>query len=143
MHVSGIENVVADALSRPSPEPKSAPEPISVPSASSLAPLLVLFNPVLYSYNFCGLSAHPLTVLSISFRGLRSSPSLSLVSFALGASSLLCDMSSGSLQPLLPPELRQEMFELLLGSSHPGIHASWRLLSAQFVWPGLSRDMGL
>ena len=54
-------------------------------------------------------------------------------------------MSSGSLGPLMPLELRRKLlnFKLLHGSSHPGIPASWRLLSAQYLWPGLSRDLGL
>ena len=45
--------------------------------------------------------------------------------------------------PLVSMELRGDLFKLLQSSSHPGICASRRLLSAWFVWPGLSRDVGL
>ena len=36
VHVPGIENILSDALSRPSPEPEPAPRPVSAPTASSL-----------------------------------------------------------------------------------------------------------
>ena len=29
------------------------------------------------------------------------------------------------------------------GLLHPGVRASWRLLLSKFVWPGLSKDVGL
>ena len=68
---------------------------------------------------------------------------LSLVLFPFGESSLLCDISSGSLCPVVLLGLCQDLFELLHNSSHPGVEAPRRLLSACFVWPGLSKDMGL
>ena len=139
VHVPGLKNVVAYALSRPSPEP----EPVSKPTASSLVstcltptpsalPPLILSNPILSAYNFRHLST--LRPSCASVFEMRSSPSLSLVSIPLGASSLLCDVSSGS---------PSELLELLHSSSHPGIGASRRLLSTRFVWPGLSQDVGL
>ena len=108
----------------------------------SALPPPVLSDPVLSSYNFCCFSALQLSCSSVS--KIKSSPSLSLVSVPLGASSaLLCDISTRSLCPLEPLELRWELFELLHRSSHPGICASGILLSAWFVWPGLSMNVGL
>ena len=43
----------------------------------------------------------------------------------------------------MPLELHRELFELIHSSSYPGIHASLRLLSAWFVWPGFFRDLCL
>ena len=133
VHMPGIKNVVADALSRPSPFPKPVLEPVSVPTASSLVspqpsavPPPVLANLVLSSYDFCRFSTIQLTCPSVS--KMKSSPSLSLVSVRFGKSSLLCDVSLGSLFPLVPLELRLDLFKLLYSSSHPGISASRRLL---------------
>ena len=50
---------------------------------------------------------------------------------------LLLDLSA----PLVSLQLHPQLFNLLLDASHPG--ASWRLISARFVWPGLSRDLGI
>ena len=68
VHVLGIENVVADALSRPSPEPVPVFGSVSVPTASSLAfPCLTptpsalslpfLSDPILSAFDFRCLSA--------------------------------------------------------------------------------------
>ena len=139
---------MADALSQPSTVPEPVPVPFPGPTASSLVspspytlPPPVLSEPVLSSYNFRSFS--PLQLSCPSIPKMKSSLTLSLVFVPLGASSLLCEVSSGSLCPLLPLDLNRELFKLLHGSSHPGIRAFWRLLSAWFVWPGLSRDVGL
>ena len=87
VHISGIDNVVVDAL--------STPEPVSTPTASSLVspslpspppslsalPLPVLCDPVLSSYNFRRFSALQLSCPSVS--KMQSSQSLSLVSIPL------------------------------------------------------------
>ena len=77
VHDPGIENVTADALSRPSPEPELVPAPVSVHTASSLvspcpphltsaSPSLVLSDPALSSYNFRRFSALQLSCSSVS-----------------------------------------------------------------------------
>ena len=66
------------------------------------------------------------------------SPTLSMVSVPLGAKMLLCDSSTGSLRPLVPLQLRRQLFNLLHDVSHPGVCASSKL-----VRPGLSCDVGL
>ena len=63
-----------------------------------------------------------------------------MVSVPFLRSSILCDVSSGS---LVPSSLRHQLFLALHGLSHPGVHASRRLLSSKFVWPGLARDVSL
>ena len=41
-----------------------------------------------------------------------------------------------------PVQLRLKLFEQLHSIFHPGVRASRRLISARFVWPGMSRDVG-
>ena len=72
-----------------------------------------------------------------------SNPSLSVVSVPFLQSSVLCDVSSRSLQPLVPVSLHNQLFQALHGLSHPGVRDSQRLLSSKFVWPGLAKHVGL
>ena len=69
--------------------------------------------------------------------------SLSMVSVPFLRSSVLWDVSSGSPRPLVPSSLHHQLFLSLHGLSHPGLCASWRLLSSKFVRPGLAKDVGL
>ena len=59
-----------------------------------------------------------------------------LVSVPLGAGVLLCYFT-GSLIPLVPLQLRRQLFNLLHDVAHPGVPASWRPVSSKFVLPGL------
>jgi Integrase zinc binding domain len=55
---------------------------------------------------------------------------------------LLCDFSTSSPRPLVPASLRKAVFAAIHGVAHPGIRASRRLISARFVWPKMSADIG-
>ena len=72
---------------------------------------------------------------------MRSSSTLSVVTVKLSDGDLLCDNSTGRLRPLVPEVLSKSLFNALHSISHPGIRGSRRLISARFVWPGLSRDV--
>ena len=108
----GPENVVADALSRPSPVLS-----FSTPSQLSLTPSSD--KPVIFGFD---VSLLPLL-----------QPTLSVVSVPLGAWLLLCDSSTGSLCPLVPLQLRHQLFNLLHDVAQPGVCASQRLVSSKFV----------
>ena len=56
---------------------------------------------------------------------------------------LLCDVSTGTPQPLVPTSLHQNVFSHLYAVSHPGIRASRPLVSSRFDWPGLSTEVHL
>ena len=90
-------------------------------------------------FNFSALPA--LRAACSSVQSMISNPSLSFVSVPFRQSSVLCKMSSGSPCPL--EVLRNQLFLSLHKISHPGVCASRRLLSSRFVWPGLTRDVGL
>ena len=74
---------------------------------------------------------------------MKNSSTLSVVTVKLSDGDLLCDNSTGSLRPLVPEVLRKSLFNALHNISHPGIRGSRRLISARFVWPGLSQDVGV
>ena len=77
VHNPGFKNVVADALSRPSPVPEPVPEPVPKPVSGSTASFLVSLpsstvsphvfsDPALSSYNFRCFSTLQLTCPSVS-----------------------------------------------------------------------------
>ena len=55
---------------------------------------------------------------------------------------LLCDTSTGTYRPVVPPSMRRQVFNSLHSMSHPGIRATRRLITARFVWPQINRDVG-
>jgi len=78
-----------------------------------------------------------------SVQVMKKLPSLSIVKVTLDSGDLICDSSTGFLRPLVPETLRKSLFLALHNVSHPGVRGSRRLISARFVWHGLSRDVGL
>ena len=54
---------------------------------------------------------------------------------------VICDTSTGTSRPYLPPSFRYPTFELLHSLSHPGIKATQRLVTASYVWPGMNSDV--
>ena len=147
VQVPGPENVVADTLSRPSPALPPAPSPSALtlvsPPSSSFSPPLAS-DPVFSEFDVSLLPPMQLTCPAVA--DIRSSPTLSLVSVPVGDKFLFCDSSTGSLLPLVLVQLCCQLFHLLnllCAASHPGVWASWRLISSRFLWPGLSGDVGL
>jgi len=78
-----------------------------------------------------------------SVQEMKSSSSLSVIIHPLKTGNIFCDISTGSLRPLVPVPLRRLLFNQIHNVSHPGIRGSRRLISARFVWPGMSKDVGL
>lgn len=56
---------------------------------------------------------------------------------------ILCDVSLGYPRPLVPPAMRRDVFNILHGLSHPGARGTKRLISRDFVWHHLKRDITL
>ena len=55
--------------------------------------------------------------------------------------SLICDTSTTTSRPYLPPLFRYPTFELLHSLSHPAIKATQRLVTVSYVWPGMNSDI--
>ena len=122
-HVHGLDNVVADALSR-----------IETNALLSAQPPTV---------DFAAMAKTQATDPQI--RALQSSPLSTLVVEAVplanSSTPLHCDTSTGTQRPLVPLAWRRTVFDSLHGLSHPGIRATQKLITARFVWPGINADV--
>jgi cleavage and polyadenylation specificity factor subunit 1 len=114
-HISGQDNVVADALSRV--ESVTAP-----PSYDALAA----------SQN----SDDKLRTL------LGSTTALWLEKLPIPGTtvSVFCDTSTGRSRPYFPVPLGLQVFRSVHELSHPGTRATAKLLSERFVWLGVQKD---
>jgi transposase InsO family protein len=128
-HVPGVNNAVADALSRPDPVPQPPPttwvqsvahtgQP--APSAAALAEAQAACPDV---------------------AAMQQSSSLNITSQLVDGVQLFGDVSTGTFRPLVPRALRHAVFSSLHELSHPGRRATRRLVSSRFVWPGLAKQV--
>ena len=76
---------------------------------------------------------------------LRFSPTCSLqwceVSLPGAPQPLVCDFSTGTPRPYLPPAYRRAVFNTLHNTTHPGIRASRHLVASKYVWENMNRDV--
>nr|VZH97631.1 unnamed protein product [Spirometra erinaceieuropaei] len=54
---------------------------------------------------------------------------------------ILCDVSRGASRPVVPSEMRRDVFAALHNLAHPGIRTTQRLVSERFVWPSMNTDI--
>ena len=78
-------------------------------------------------------------------RSLQSSPTTSLtveaVPLANSAHPLYCDTFTGKQRPVVPLLWRRTVFNALYQLSHPGVHATQKLVTSRYVWPGINSDI--
>src|SRR5215469_12032538 len=115
-HISGVENVTADALSR-----------IEIDSISLAS---INFNEMAIAQQHEDVS-------------LPSESSLRIQKLRLPniATSILCDTSTANPRPLVPPSFRKQVYEALHNLNHPGVAATQKLISARFVWPSMNANI--
>ncbi|CAH8465108.1 unnamed protein product [Dicrocoelium dendriticum] len=116
-HVSGVQNSVADALSRVS----------SITSAEGI--------------DLTAMAAAQQTDPELD--QLRNSSSLRIRPVPLPTSdgTILCDVSQNSPRPVVPQAFRRTVFDILHSLSHPGIRATVKLVTQRFVWRNVNRDV--
>ncbi|XP_063994836.1 uncharacterized protein LOC135172612 [Diachasmimorpha longicaudata] len=114
-HVSGKDNVVADALSRI--DAVSSPLDYTALASSQQA------DDTMKTY-------------------LRSGSGLQLKQIQIpGAGvAVFCDTSSLSPRPYLTPPYRRAAFNIIHNLAHPGINASVKLVTQRYVWPSVKAD---
>ena len=134
VHTPGSEKFEADALCCPFS---------LVPASTSAVPVFFAVSLDLSATDLDFSSLPALQYECPSVQPMLSSPSLSVVLVPFQTSSIYCDVSSGSPPPLVPVSLRNRLFLSLRWLWHPGVQASRRLLSSRFVWPCLTKDVGL
>ena len=116
-HISGVDNAVADALSRICT--MSAPPTIDLQQ----------------------MAQRQLIELDLDKLSLDTSLHIKHIPLVNSEGTIICDLSTGTPRPIVPLSLRRTVFDSLHNLSHPGIRATDKLVSARFVWPGIHRDL--
>ena len=130
-HVSGADNVAADALSRI--------EAIVFNDYTGIADAQVAddeLDKLLESDSALNLQRVPLHELQ-STHNTRATAASS----ADTTRYLWVNESHGRRRPYIPEPLRREIFNSIHNTSHPGIRETLRLISMRFVWPDMKRQV--
>ena len=119
-HVSGVDNIVADALSR-----------IEVSQISS---------------SFLDFDAFAKAQQNdIELKKFQQDDNSSLIlknmPSPVSATELVCDVSTGSPRPFVPSSFRRTIFEHFHNLAHPGVAASQKLISSRYVWPNMQKTV--
>ena len=72
---------------------------------------------------------------------LKESGTLAIERVEIEHVAMWCDVSTGVMRPLVPEQLRRQVFEAVHGLSHPGIRATRRMVSSRFTWQGCASDV--
>ncbi|KAK3792624.1 hypothetical protein RRG08_035956 [Elysia crispata] len=54
---------------------------------------------------------------------------------------LVCDVSTGRPRPIVPPDFRRTVFDVVHNLSHPGVKATVKMVSEKFVWHGMRKQV--
>jgi hypothetical protein len=141
-HVLGVDNVVADTLSRPPSHtagPDSCSHTAGPDSCSHTAGAVSAVSPSAELLDYASIAKDQL-VCPLTKKAASSS-SLQPVHVNVHGQQLLCDVSRGGQRLLIPEVDRKQDFQAFHELSHPGRHATRRLMSARVIWRGMSSDI--
>ncbi|XP_059824016.1 trafficking protein particle complex subunit 2 isoform X1 [Hypanus sabinus] len=117
-HVSGKDNVVADALSRPAIQALSQ------------------------GVDYAALAeAQQGDAEMPSFRTAVLGLQLQDFLVGLGEKTLLCDVATSQPRPIVPAAWQWQVFNSIHGLVHPSIRTTVRLVSSKFAWHGLCKQV--
>ena len=54
---------------------------------------------------------------------------------------LVCDVSTGRRRPIVPPDFRRTVFDVVHNLSHPGVKTTVKMVSDKFVWHGMRKQV--
>ncbi|GBL87037.1 Transposon Ty3-G Gag-Pol polyprotein [Araneus ventricosus] len=116
-HISGKDNVVADALSR----------------IESISTSLLAYEDIARSQQ----DDEELDLL------LKQPTSLTLQKLQVPNTDVMlyCDISTQVIRPYIPKKHRYQVFRNLHDLAHPGVRATVRLICSRFVWPKMKQDI--
>jgi len=113
VHIRGYENIVADTLSR------------NVAKISSITSSPATFDLI----------------------GIANSQSNSNIDFSkyksvqIGNKIVFCEVSQPNPRPVIPPDLRSQIFQFLHGLAHQGCKTTVKLIGSRYFWPFLKTDV--
>lgn len=115
-HISGEDNVVADALSR----------------IEEIEP----------AFDLKQLEAAQKNDFELKTLENEKSVSLQLKLIKIPEAdvSLVCDVSTSSARPYIPEPLRKRIFHSVHNLSHPGTKATVKMITQRYVWPSVKKD---
>ncbi|KMQ85927.1 pol polyprotein [Lasius niger] len=118
-HITGTENIVADALSRI--------DTIVMPTSIDMQEIAELQS----------------TDEELQQLKLSTSTSLKLKKFTLSetAATIYCDTSGEDIRPYIPKLLRRRVFDMMHQMSHPSGRATHRQVAQKFVWLSMAKDI--
>jgi cleavage and polyadenylation specificity factor subunit 1 len=114
-HISGKQNVVADAFSRISA--------VALPSID-------FHELALAQKNSDEIEAYRTSITGLVFEDIP-----------FGEDTLLCDVSTKNVRPVVPKEWTKRIFDTIHGLSHSGCRPTQHAISSRFVWHNLKKDV--
>jgi hypothetical protein len=119
-HISGKDNIVADALSRI--------ETISCPQTITYADIAAAQER----------DSNTSQIISEN----SSNTSIKKISIPNTDLELYCDTSTPYVRPYIPTECRKQIFNIIHDVSHPGTRTTRKLITQKYYWPSMNTDIG-
>jgi transposase InsO family protein len=127
-HIKGVDNVVADTLSRPPPPTVPLAAAVSAGHHVGRGPDL----------DYVDIAERQQGCTDV--QSLVNSSSLRVQSISQNGCQILCDVSTGSARALIPAVDWQTVFNSFHNIAHPGVRATKRLLARRVVWCDMAAD---
>lgn len=121
-HVSGAENLVADALSRV--------ESISCPTAIDYDELVK-----------AQAQENEGQIISDSNPERNGKLVFKYVILPHSDKRVYCEVSTSSARPVLPVKFRKVAFHSIHDIAHPGVRSTRKMITQRFFWPGMNKDI--
>lgn len=120
-HIKGIENIVADVLSRPT---------------------ICTIEQINYN-DIASKQKEDQNLLNIINKTVKSSLQLQLIKLPDSDEPLYCDLTDQRIRPYIPQDYTKRIFRKFHDISHPGQRASQKLISSRFVWTNMRKDINI